>query len=302
MSTTRPDAKGEVPQPSFWRSLVRSVLFVLLGLVVAYPLSRGLSFYKLGLDGRLDHPEYRDLSPGGFVGHGYGIVGTALILTNLLYLARRRVAWLPVGSLNTWLDVHVVTGIGGSILVMFHSAFQLRTPIAGVTAISLGIVVLTGLIGRYIYALTPRTGEKSLEQRLREIDSSMPAFAGGVREALRALPTTNLPANASIVRVLLTIPRWVLEARRRGRAIEKLGEADAQLEALRRSGERKFAKWIVSDVARLSAGEIDRIAGGALLRLWRSMHRITAILMVLSVAIHIGVAWFYGYRWIFTRE
>jgi fumarate reductase subunit D len=58
----------------------------------------------------------------------------------------------------------------------------------------------------------------------------------------------------------------------------------------------------VKDIARLWAGEIDRLAGGSLLRLWRSLHRIMAILMVLSVAIHIGVAWFYGYRWIFTKQ
>jgi hypothetical protein len=290
------------PETSFWRSAIRSLLFLTLGLIIAYPLSRGLSFYKLGLDARVDHAEYRLLDPGGFIGHGYGIVGTALILTNLLYLARRRFTWLPLGSLNTWLDIHTVTGLGGSILVLYHSAFQLRTQIATVTSGSLVVVVLTGLIGRYIYALTPRAGERTLEERLRELDSVMPTFAASVREALRHEPMTTLPVNASLVRVLLTVPVWVLQARRRRRAVRRVGAADGQLVTLRKSGEGKFVKWVVSDVARLSASEVDRIAGGSLLRTWRSLHRVMAILMVLSVTIHIGVAWFYGYRWIFSHE
>jgi hypothetical protein len=29
------------------------------------------------------------------------------------------------------------------------------------------------------------------------------------------------------------------------------------------------------------------------------MHRFFAILMLLTVALHVGVAWHYGYRWIF---
>lgn len=299
MSTARSPAEGP---PSGWRSLLRSLLFIALGLIIAYPLSRGISFYRQGADARLDHIDFRLLSPGGLVGHGYGIVGTGLILTNLLYLARRRLAWLPVGSLAAWLDIHTVTGIGGSILVLFHSAFQLRTPIATVTAVSLSVVVGTGLVGRYIYALTPRSGELTLEDRLRELETSAPLFGAKIRDAMRAVNATNLPANASIIRVFLTIPRWVLEARRRRRIVFKIAKADATLVALRTSGEKKFVRWVVKEIARLWAGEIDRLAGGSLLRLWRSLHRLMAILMVLSVALHIGVAWFYGYRWLFTKQ
>ena len=111
------------------------------------------------------HPDYRRLGPAGFLGHGYGMVGTALILTNLLYLVRRRFtkyvpAWM--GSVRGWLNAHVFTGLFGSILILFHSAFQLRTPIATVTSVSLSIVVVTGLVGLYLHALVPRSGLKPL--------------------------------------------------------------------------------------------------------------------------------------------
>ena len=37
----------------------------------------------------------------------------------------------------------------------------------------------------------------------------------------------------------------------------------------------------------------------ALLRSWRGLHRFFALLMLASVLLHAGVAWHYGYRWIF---
>jgi hypothetical protein len=287
--------------PPIWRSLLRSVLFIALGFIIAYPLARGWAFYRASADARVDHVDYRLLAPGAYVGHGYGIVGTGLILTNLLYLARRRLPWLPMGSLAAWLDIHVVTGIGGSILILYHSAFQLRTPIASMTSVSLLVVVVTGLVGRYIYELTPRTGEQTLKERLAELDLQVPSFSKSVREVLDKTPATTLPQNASVIRVFLTIPIWILQARRRRKIIFAIAKRDQLLVHLRKSGEKRFAKWIAKDIATLWAGDVGRIAGGSVLRLWRGLHRIMAILMVLSVGIHIGVAWYFGYRWIFAK-
>ena len=58
---------------------------------------------------------------------------------------------------------------------------------------------------------------------------------------------------------------------------------------------------------RRAAGELyaasaaDARASGiaALLRSWRAMHRFFALLMLAAVFLHAGVAWYYGYRWIF---
>ena len=38
----------------------------------------------------------------------------------------------------------------------------------------------------------------------------------------------------------------------------------------------------------------------ALLRSWRGLHRFFALLMLAAVLLHAGVAWHYGYRWIFA--
>src|ERR1700687_447965 len=77
-------------------------------------LWRGHDYYRQGLSARALHPDYRLLNPAGLHGHGYGMVATALIATNLLYLVRRRFAkHLPakVGSMKAWLNAHVFTGL-----------------------------------------------------------------------------------------------------------------------------------------------------------------------------------------------
>ncbi len=275
--------------------------FTVLALVVISGalLYRGYDFYRLKLDARIDHPDYRVLRPGGVIGHGYGIAGTALILTNLLYLARRKLAWLPVGSMARWLDLHVVTGLVGSALVLFHSAFQLRNAVATVTAVSLAIVVVTGLVGRSLFGLLPKAGHVPLEERLEELEGILPTFAASVRDAVHAVPCTRLAGDASLMTALATVPRWLIEARRRRGAVRRVARADEQLERVRKK-ERKFVRGLVTDVAKLAASEVDAVAGQSLLRSWRSVHRFMAILMVVAVTVHVAVAWVYGYRWIFS--
>src|ERR1043166_2038373 len=119
---------------------------------------RGWSYYRLSLDDRTLHPEYRLLRPTGLYGNGYGWVAAMLVVLNLSYLVRRRFGSARLGSMKTWLDVHVFTGLLAASLVSFHSAFQLRSTIASISAASLGTVVVTGLLGRFLFGLGPSGG------------------------------------------------------------------------------------------------------------------------------------------------
>ena len=274
---------------------------VFLGLLGAWLLRRGLSYYRLDLSARALHPDYRALNPGGTLGHGYGMVGTALIATNLLYLVRRRFAkHIPpqFGSMQAWLNAHVLTGLVGSLLVLFHSAFQLRTAVAAVTSISLAIVVITGLIGLYLYLLIPKAGLKPFQRRLAELEPLLPGLVQTVHESVRKNPVTQLPADASFVRSVLTIPRWALQARARRRVVRKAAHSDRLLRVVARA-DRQLAHRLVAELGHLAAAEIDTHAGSAMMRSWRSLHRFLAILMLLSVSVHIAVAWYFGFRWIF---
>jgi hypothetical protein len=275
-------------------------LFVLVAVTAAL-VSRGFGFYRLALSARPAHPDYHTLNPSGLVGHGYGIAGTALIFTNLLYLARRRfAAHFPTwaGSMRTWLNMHAFTGLLGSILIVFHSAFQLRSAIATITAASLAIVVVTGLIGFYLHALVPKAGIKPFKTRLAEVGPLMPGFAAKLTDFVAKAPVTKLPHNASFVRTVITVPCWILEARARRRGLARAAQENKVFRVLMNK-DPELARAFLDEFGDLAAREVSTQAGAAMMRTWRSLHRFLAILMILSVSVHVAVAWFYGFRWIF---
>jgi hypothetical protein len=274
---------------------------LVLVVLAALMLWRGYDYYRQGLSARALHPDYRLLNPGGFLGHGYGMVGTAMIATNLLYLVRRRFAkYIPpsFGSMKAWLNAHVFTGLVGSLLILFHSAFQLRTAVATVTSVSLAIVVGTGLVGLYLYLLIPKAGLQPFKDRLAEFAPLLPGLVKRVDEFVHETPATRLPLDAGFVRTLMTIPRWVVQARARRRGIRRAARGDKLLRVVAKT-DAALARDLVEELGNLAAAEIDTHAGRAVMGSWRSLHRFLAILMLLSVSVHIAVAWYYGFRWIF---
>jgi hypothetical protein len=111
---------------------------------------------------------------------------------------------------------------------------------------------------------------------------------------------TSLPHDASFLRILVTIPRWVAEARARRRSMREAARADKLFRVLQRT-EPALAGAFLAELGELAAKEVDTNAGAAMMRSWRSLHRFLAILLIVSVMLHIGVAWYYGFRWIFDR-
>jgi hypothetical protein len=272
----------------------RRVLPILLALVliavVAALLHRGWSFYRMSMEDRVEHPEFRVLRPSGIVGNGYGFVAGMLMIANLSYLVRRRLAKARLGSMRVWLDLHVFTGLLAAVLVAFHSAFQARTQIAIISTASLGVVVATGIIGRCLHMLAPAT-EGRLRAAIDAVERELPGSGAPLRAAIRELPAPRLPADASLVRALAAIPAWRALARRRRETIELLlPPPRRQPRALRAAAAELYAA---------SASDARGSGLAALLRRWRGLHRFAALAMIAAVLFHAGVAWHYGYRWIF---
>ena len=282
-------------RPSAWPWITAMFLVaVAIGLLLY-----GLDFYAIDPADRPMHEDYEELSATGTVGQGYGVVGTALFIANLLYLVRRRLAKLPLGSMRAWLNAHVVTGLTGSLLIVFHSAFQARSAVTMTTSLSLGLVVGTGLVGRWLVAISPRPDPRRLAEKLLALDELIPGSGELVREGLRDQPVTLLPASAGMIRAFATVPTWMIEARARRRLVRHAWLDVTRPFTLSRE-EEKLARQLSREAASLAAGEVRAATGAALLRSWRSIHRLFALLMVLCVVLHVGVAWFYGYRWIFS--
>jgi hypothetical protein len=56
----------------------------------------------------------------------------------------------------------------------------------------------------------------------------------------------------------------------------------------------------VRELERAAVGEARTHGMSALVRSWRGLHRFFALFMLAAVILHAGVAWYYGYRWIFA--
>jgi hypothetical protein len=94
----------------------------------------------------------RYITPQRGVGYWLGIVGGSMMLLLLVYSARKRVAWLcRLGSIPAWFQFHMVLGVVGPVLVLFHCNFSFGATNSNVALICMLLVAGSGVVGRYIY-------------------------------------------------------------------------------------------------------------------------------------------------------
>ncbi len=94
----------------------------------------------------------RYITPQRGFGYWLGIVGGSLMLLLLLYSARKRVSWLRwMGAIPAWFEFHMVLGVVGPVLILFHSNFRLGATNSNVALVCMLLVAGSGVIGRYIY-------------------------------------------------------------------------------------------------------------------------------------------------------
>ena len=96
---------------------------------------------------------------GALFGHLLGILGFILmLLTEILYSLRKRSQSARWGSMASWLQFHIFTGLVGPFLVLLHSSWKFNG-LAGATTLLTILIVISGFVGRYIYTQIPRTLE-----------------------------------------------------------------------------------------------------------------------------------------------
>lgn len=237
--------------------------------------------------------------------YALGLSGGLLMLALLLYPLRKRVRALHVlGALRRWFAFHMLAGILGPTLVLFHSTFHVHSLNAGVALASMLLVAASGLVGRFLYRrihrglygsrATHAQLQQALDQRLREM-----------HDALRAAPA------ASRDRVLDEIERFArlvtaVPPSRLGRAAHFVSLGARRLFAglrARRALRRQLARPDVAAPLRdadLTAllDNIDETLRSAqkaaqlstyerLFSLWHAVHIPFLCLLVVTAAVHV---------------
>ena len=91
-------------------------------------------------------------TPRSDFGWYLGVVGSAMLLLMLAYPLRKHVGFMSRwGALKHWFRIHMIMGIVGPTFILFHSTFHLRSLNATIALFSMLGVVISGIIGRFIY-------------------------------------------------------------------------------------------------------------------------------------------------------
>jgi hypothetical protein len=89
---------------------------------------------------------------GSDFGYNLGLVGGLMMVTLLVYPIRKRSgSYDRFGKMESWFKFHMVIGITGPLLVLFHTTFRTGSMNAAVALYSMLLVALSGVAGRFIY-------------------------------------------------------------------------------------------------------------------------------------------------------
>jgi hypothetical protein len=177
----------------------------------------------------------RYITPQRGLGYWLGIIGGSLMLILLIYSARKRFMWLHwMGGIPAWFQFHMVLGVVGPILILFHANFRLGATNSNVALFSMLLVAGSGVIGRYIYTRLHANldgHEDTLEQlkavgeRLRKQSTSIAVLPGLVEEFDRVEQHLIVPPEAAFGRVLHLFTGAIRIARARYLVREKIRQA-----------------------------------------------------------------------------
>jgi hypothetical protein len=86
------------------------------------------------------------------IGYWFGIIGGSMMLILLIYPMRKRFRrWAVIGSIKSWFRIHMILGLAGPVIIIFHSGFKLGSFNSSVAFFCMLTVALSGLVGRKLY-------------------------------------------------------------------------------------------------------------------------------------------------------
>ncbi len=279
-----------------------SVLVAIVFITFIALVYRGISYYGTSIEDRFYHPDNSLLKPSGVLGHGFGIVGSFLIVAGVAsYMARKRYRFLSrLGILKHWLEFHIFLCTLGPILVLFHTAYKFGGLVA-ISFWSMVAVFLSGIVGRFIYLQIPHTIEGQ-ELSLNDIRALKTDIAGILKNSHNLDEESyNIIANSIKKKVELYHSNALIRYLKKyfdDRETIHLVKAVLRKHKMPRKEMRQIID-LVNDDIKLNR-KIERLATMQnLFKYWHVVHSPFALVMLIIMVIHVGVTIAFGYRWIF---
>jgi hypothetical protein len=232
----------------------------------------------------------------GLFGHGLGIAGFILMLmTEILYSVRKRSRSARWGRMSSWLRFHIFTGLVGPYMVLLHSSWKFNG-LAGIVMLLTVIIVLSGIVGRYIYTAIPRTADGTeieateLARQIEEIEGALRAWRESQPEITRALSSAIREDAANARESVLVLM---------GRSLSEFGYRIRLWQARRqlKSSYRARAGELVQLLRRkrtLQRQVTSLIIARRLLSLWHAVHIPIGVALFSTALVHMVGALYYA--------
>ncbi len=243
-------------------------------------------------------------TPGDDFGYWLGVAGGVMMLALLLYSLRKHLRFMHSwGPTRHWFRLHMIFGIGGPTLILFHSTFHVGSMNAAVALSCMLLVAGSGVVGRVIYRKIHH-GLYGRSATLQEVQANLGIIGGDVKSKFHFAPNIEqrlkqFEASALTVRAgiwprvwsFLSVgfrAKWTYFAARR--ELERVVRRHARQhgwDAVKverrlvsaRSAIRAYLDAVV-DVARFSAYE-------RLFSLWHILHVPFVFMLIISGIVHV---------------
>jgi hypothetical protein len=280
------------------------ILFLLLiGITAILAIGlRGMDYYLTPIQLRAFSTDHAVLKPSGKLSHGLGIIGASMITVGIItYSTRKRVRALwNLGKLSMWLEFHIFLCLVGPTLIVYHTTFKA----GGIAAISLWTmlsVAASGIVGRFLYVLIPRNikgGEMTNSQINEQFDVQKKILLESEigRELVQYIDQSfaRIKRPASLSETFAVF----LQLRRMKHQVKVIVRSQIAQRHLRHTTAKNVIR-VASARASLIQKSILLLQIEKLFYYWHAIHLPFTAIMFITLALHVGVALWLGYTWIF---
>jgi hypothetical protein len=259
--------------------------------------------------GWINH-EDNGLTPVSGTGYWLGIAGSSLMLLLLLYPLRKRFRSLQaIGSVTFWFNTHMILGVVGPVLIMWHANFKLGSINCSVALLTMLVVTVSGVVGRFLHrkiniGLYGRKAEAhqvladadelrgflgsdapvadSMVAQLNSFAQTATSGARGVLAPLVLLPLINWRGSILRMRLISRAQHVIaVEGRRRGRS--------KKVQRQQLAGVTDFVTHRVGAAKKAAAFTVYE----RLFRLWHVFHLPLFALLVIVAIVHVYASHFF---------
>jgi len=244
------------------------------------------------------------VDPEEGLGYWLGIVGASMMLLLLLYPLRKKISVLRIfGPIRHWFRIHMIFGLVGPLLILYHCNFTLASINGRVAMFSMLLVASSGIIGRHFYSKIHRglygkkTNLRELQEEMSETldaNNGLAALMPNLSTCLEMLSTElqgdKITRSVSVSHCLKwtlkqPLMRYRLKRIARGEILEQAASSPIiarDSKRIRRSANTYINNYLklLSRVAQFSMYE-------RLFSMWHVFHLPLFFMLVLSASVHV---------------